>query len=272
MVAAGNGAGNREHRRRDNRVQLRSRGDRDDDHADQRAGPPARARAGGPAGRVQRPVGWRQRVGRQRGRVPPGGDRQRGQLLPAAGEHPHPRPDGNADLGQHQQQQRRPRTLVRRLRQPHAGAGGAGGRPAELGQRRGELSVAAAGLGRRAGRYEPGLPRSRVARRRRPGARPLPRPQRRLPAPAGRLGAVRRPRRGRHQRQQRGAAHHRGGLAAGTDGQRALLRRAAGESRRGRLRRQRQSQGGWVRFRGRVRFRRRVRFRGRGRLWGRGRL
>ncbi len=47
-----------------------------------------------------------------------------------------PAQTGGADLGQHQPERRRPRAVLRRLRQPHPRTGRAGGRPAELGQRR----------------------------------------------------------------------------------------------------------------------------------------
>ena len=59
MVAAGNGACDREHWRRDYRAQLHPRGGHDDDLADQRATPPARPGAGGAARHARRPGGGR---------------------------------------------------------------------------------------------------------------------------------------------------------------------------------------------------------------------
>ncbi len=65
-----------------------------------------------------------------------------------------------------------------------------------------------------------------------------------VPAAAGRLGRVRRPRRGRDQLRRRGARHDRRRLAARPHRQRALLRRAARRAGRRGLRRQRQPQAG----------------------------
>ena len=231
--------------RRDNRAQLRPRGGHDDDLADQRATPPARPGAGGAARHVHRPGGRRgQRGRRDERRAAAGGDRQRGRVLPAARQDQDARPDGGADLGQHQHQRRRPRPVVRRVRQPHARARRAGGRPAELGHRRRELPVAAARMGRRAGGHQPGLAADHVPGRGRAGARPVARARRRVPAAAGRLGGVRRPRRGGDQLRRRGARHDRRRLAARPHGQRALVRRATRRAGGRGVRRQRQPQAG----------------------------
>ena len=248
MVAAGNGARYRDHRRRDYRLQLRPRGGRDDDLADQRATAPARPRAGGTArGRHER-QGRGRRLRRQRYRrcAAPVGDRQRREVLPADRRDSQSRPDGGAHLGQHQRERRRPRAVVRGLRQPHPGTGRAGGRPAELGQRREVLPLSAARLGRCPGRPEPGLARRHVRHGGREDARPLAPGRRRLPAPAGRLGAVRAPRRGRDPLLGRGARHDRRGLRPRPHGQRPLLRPGASCGRRGRFRRQRAPRGGLV--------------------------
>ena len=82
--------------------------------------------------------------------------------------------------------------------------------------------MAAARVGRRPGRHQPGVARRHVHGGGRAGARPLAPARRRLPAAAGRLGAVRRPRRGRDRLRRRGARHDRRGLAARPHGQRAL--------------------------------------------------
>ena len=58
-------------------------------------------------------------------------------VLPAARQDQDAGPDGGADLGQDQHRRRRPRGVLRRVRQPHPRARRAGGRPAELGDRRG---------------------------------------------------------------------------------------------------------------------------------------
>ena len=252
MVAAGNGARYRDHRRRDYRLQLRPRGGRDDDLADQRATAPARPRAGGTArgGHERQGRGRRHRRQRHRRRAAPVGDRQRREVLPADRRDSQSRPDGGAHLGQHQPERRRPRAVVRGLRQPHPGTGRAGGRPAELGQRREVLPVSAARLGRCPGRPEPGVARRHVRHGGREDARPLAPGRRRLPAPAGRLGAVRAPRRGRDPLLGRGARHDRRGLRPRPHGQRPLLRPGAGGGRRGRFRRQRASHGGLVQQRG----------------------
>ena len=241
MVAAGNGACDREHWRRDNRAQLRPRGGHDDDLAGQRATAPARPGAGGAAGHVHRPRGRRGQRGPGDERRPAaGGHRERGRVLPAASQDQDAGPDGGADLGQHQQRRRRPRGVVRGVRQPHAGTRRAGGRAAELGHRRGDVPVADARMGRRTGGHQPGVAPDHVRGGGRPGARPLASARRRVPAPAGRLGRVRRPRRGRDQLRRRGARHDRRGLAARPHRERALLRRAARRAGRGGLRRQRQ--------------------------------
>src|SRR5579875_26589 len=104
------------------------------DLAGQRAGRAPGAAAGGrPASRQRRDA--------------PGRDRACGQVLPAAGRDPYASRDGAADLECRQPQWRRPRGVVRGLRQPDARAGSAGGRSAKLGNRRDHLSVAAALLG-----------------------------------------------------------------------------------------------------------------------------
>ena len=252
MVAAGNGARHRDHRRRDYRLQLRPRGGRDDDLADQRATAPASPRAGGAAWFRHERQGHRRRQRRQRHqrRAAPVGHRQRREVLPADRRDSQSGPDGGAHLGQHQPERRRPRAVVRGLRQPHPGTGRAGGRPAKLGQRREELPVSAARVGRRPGRHEPGVARRHLGHGGRPDARPLASGRRRLPAPAGRLGPVRASRRGRDRLLRRGARHHRRGLRTRPDGQRPLLRRHAGGGRRGRLRRQRAPRHGLARRHG----------------------
>ena len=91
----------------------------------QRAAAPARAGAGGQA-----------RPGGTGDAQAPAGDRQRGRLLPSARANQDPGPDGGADLGQGQRGWRRPRPVVRRVRQPDPRTGRPGGRAAKLGQRR----------------------------------------------------------------------------------------------------------------------------------------
>ncbi len=227
MVAAGNGACDREHWRRDNRVQLRPRGGRDDDLADQRATAPARSGAGGAAGHARRPRGRRGQRGQGDERRPAaGGHRERGRVLPAAGQDQDAGPDGGADLGQDQQRRRRPRAVLRGVRQPHARTRRAGRRPAELGHGRRHLPVAAAGVGRRTGGHQPGLARHHVRGGGRAGARPLASARRRVPAAARRLGRVQRPRRGGDQLLRRRAGHDRRRLAARPHRERALIRRA----------------------------------------------
>ena len=139
--------------------------------------------------------------------------------------------DGGDHLAARQHRRRRPRRVVRGLRQPDARAGRPGRRPAELGDRRHDLPVAAAQVGRRPGRPESGLARHHLGAAGRAGARPLASARRRLPAAARRLGAVRRPRRGGHQVRRRRAVHDRRRLAAELLGERARVRRSA---RRGR--------------------------------------
>ena len=89
MVAASDGACDREHRRRDYGVHLRPWGGGVDDLAEQRAAAPAGAGEGGQARRHRR-------------RQAPTGDRQRGRLLPSASANQDPGSDGGADLGQGQ--------------------------------------------------------------------------------------------------------------------------------------------------------------------------
>ena len=161
--------------------------------------------------------------GRLRGWRAAIGDRQRGQALPAAGADQDTGRDGVADLAGQQRRRRRPRAVVRGLRQPHAGAGSRGGGPAELGDRGRLLSVAAARVGRRPRPAQPGLAGRCVDARRRAGTSPLASAGRWLPAAAGRLGAVRRARRGGDQVQQRRAVHRRRRLAAGPDRERAQV-------------------------------------------------
>ena len=128
---------------------------------------------------------------------------------------------------------------MRGLRQPHAGAGRPGGGPAELGDRGRLLSVAAAPMGRRPGPAQPGVAGRGVDARRCAGASPLAPAGRRLPAAAGRLGAVRRARRGGHQVQRRRPVHRGRRLAAGPDRERAQVPGSVRRRGGARLRQQR---------------------------------
>jgi hypothetical protein len=154
----------------------------------------------------------------------PLGDRQRGALLPADGGAQNPRRDGRDHLAAGQPGRRRPRCLLRRLRQPHAGTGRSGCRPAKLGGRRGHLSVAAARLGGRAGEPEPGVAGHHLHCPGRPSAPPVALGCRRLPAAARRLGGVRRPRGGDHAVRGRRAAFGWRRLAARLLRERARVR------------------------------------------------
>ena len=104
------------------------------------------------------------------------------KLLPADGRGQDAGRDGGDHLAARQRRRRRPRRVLRGLRQPDAGAGAAGGGPAELGHRRHHLPVAAAQVGRRPGRPEPGLAGHHLGPAGRAGAWPLAPAGRRLPA------------------------------------------------------------------------------------------
>ena len=212
MVAAGDGAGHREHRRSDYRLQLRPRDGRDMTSPTSvplhlLAFEQARTAAAGPRRRHRRATA---RCARPSSTSP---------ITTSDGADQDSGPDGGADLAGRQPGRRRPRRIVRGLRQPHPGTGRAGRRPAELGHRREAATRGRCRLGRRPGRHEPGVARHHLRAGGRADARPLAPARRRLPAAAGRLGAVRRPRRGRDQLLRRGARHHRRRLAAGPDGQ-----------------------------------------------------
>ena len=228
MVAAGDGACHRERQRRDHRVQLRSeRGDAD--HASRCAAASACARAGGAARH-----GW---AGNRQRRAPAGRDRQRRPLLPQARADQVAGPGRGADLGRGQQRRRRPRALLRRVRQSHPRTRRPGDGAAQLGHRGNHLSLAAAGLGGRAGGHQPGLPADHLRGDRRAGPRALASARRRLHPPARRLGRLRRARRGRHQLLRRRPCHHRRRLAARPHHQRPLLGRAVRGPGHRRLRR-----------------------------------
>ena len=94
-------------------------------------------------------------------------------------------------------------------------------------------------VGRRPRPAQPGLAGRGVDARRRAGPSPLAPARRRLPAAAGRLGAVRRARRGGHQVQRRRAVHGRRRLAAGPDGERAQVPGSVRRPGRARIRQQR---------------------------------
>ena len=92
--------------------------------------------------------------------------------LPDGGEQDAGR-DGGDHLAARQRRRRRPRPILRGVRQPHPGAGRSGDRPAELGHRRHLVPVAAARLGRCPGEPEPGLAGHHVDRPGRAGTRSL---------------------------------------------------------------------------------------------------
>ena len=132
---------------------------------------------------------------------------------------------------------------MRGLRQHDAGARGSADGPAELGDRRLQLSVAAAGLGRCAGRPEPGIPRHHVGSAGRTGASPLAPAGRRLRSAARRLGPVRRPCGGRDEVLRWCPVHGRRRLAAQLLGQRPRVPGTTGRPGRGRVCQQRRSPG-----------------------------
>ena len=134
----------------------------------------------------------------------------------------------------------RPRAVLRRVRQPHPRTRRPGDRAAQLGHRGDHLSLAAAGLGGRAGGHQPGFSPGHLRGGRRAGARTLAPAWRRLHPSARRLGRLRRPRRGRHQLLRRRPRHHRRRLPARPYPQRPLLGRTARGPGHRRLRRQRQ--------------------------------
>ena len=148
------------------------------------------------------------------------------------------RPDGGADLGRGQQRRHRPRAHLRRVRQSHPRTRRPDDRAAQLGHWGDHLSLAAADLGGRASRHQPGLAADHLRGGRRAGARTLARGRRRLHPSARRLGRLRRPRRGRRQLLRRGPRHHRRRLPTRPHRQRPLLFRTARGPGRRRLRRQ----------------------------------
>ena len=225
-MAAGHRAGQSQHVRSDDRTRLRARYGRRPDLADQHAG---QADGADQAGYL-----WRGR--RQR---PAGGDRPGRPVLPAPRAEPVAGRHGGADLAERQSRWRRPRRVVRGVRQPHARVGCAGDRAAELGDGRDDLSLAGARVGRFACRSQSRLTGRHLGPAGRPSPSSLASAGRRLHASAGRLGAVRRSCRGGHQVRRRGPVHDRRRLRAEPFGQRPRVRRSAGGSGRGRLRQQR---------------------------------
>ena len=130
---------------------------------------------------------------------------------------------------------------MRGVRQPHAGARRPGCGRAELGDRRRLLPVAAASVGRCPRPAQPGIAGRGVDAAGRAGASSLAPARRRLPAAAGRLGAVRRARRGGHQVYRRRPVHHRRRLAAEPHGQRAQVPGPAHRPGGARIRQQRRT-------------------------------
>ena len=227
-MAAGHRAGQPQHVRRDDRILLRSRFGRRPDLAEQDPGQAHGDEQAGHVGRGQR----------QRAAV---GDRQGRPVLPEPRAEPVAVDHGGADLAERQHRRCGPRRIVRGVRQPHARVGCAGDRRAELGDRRVDLSVAGAPVGRL-----PGRPQSRLAGRDlrpagRAGSSALASDRGRLHPPARGLGAVRRARRGGHQVRRRRPVHHRRRLDAEPVGQRTPVRRPARGSGRDRVRQQRRS-------------------------------
>ena len=147
--------------------------------------------------------------------------------------------DGGDHLAERQHGRRRPWRVMCGFRQPDARAGCAGGRPAELGDRGHVLSVAIAEVGRRPGRPEPGLARRHLHPAGCRSSSPLAPARRRLRPAAGRLGAVRGPRRSGARICRRCPAHDRWRLAAEFLGQRARVPGSAEQPGRRRLRQQR---------------------------------
>ena len=82
----------------------------------------------------------------------------------AAGRGEIPGRDGSADLAARQHRWCQPRPVLRCFRQPHAASRVPGGRRAELGHRRVNLSLAIARLGRRAGGPQPRVARCHLDR------------------------------------------------------------------------------------------------------------
>ncbi len=175
-----------------------------------------------------------------------GGDREVGAALPAPGPEPVAVADGGADLAERQPGRRGSRRILRGVRQPDAGGGGPGNRPAELGLGRQHLSVADARLGRRPGGRQPGLDEHHLGRPGRAGPPALAPGRQRVHAPARGLGPVPRARRGGDQVLRRGLVDDRRRLAAEPLGQRPSVRRLAGGGRSDRVRQQRRA-GQWRR-------------------------
>ena len=227
-MAAGHRAGQPQHMRRDDRDRL---------HARHRRRPHvARQHAGQAAGAEQ--AGQVRRGRRQRAAV---GDRQVRPVLPGPRAEPVAVRHGGADLAERQQRRSRSRRVLCGLRQPDAGVGRAGGRPAKLGDRREHIPLAGTPLGRLPRRPQPRVPRHHLHPAGRPGPRPVASAGRRLHPPARRLGAVRRSRRGGHEVRGRRARHDRRRLNAEPVGQRPPVRRPARGAGRDRLRQQRRT-------------------------------
>ena len=224
MVAAGNGACHREHRRRDHRVQLRPRGGRDDDLADQRATAPARARAGGTAWRVHRPGGRR-------------GQRGQATATRSCGPRSSTWPATTCRLAK-----TKTPAQMEALIWDKASSDGADHGPSCAAFASLTLELAAQAIGQQSWvtggtsypwplpawadvrvDTNPASPADHLRGGRRAGARALAPARRRLPAPARRLGPLRRPRRGRDQLLRRRPRHHRRRLAARPHRQRPLL-------------------------------------------------
>ena len=173
------------------------------------------------------------------------GHRQRRALLPADGGRQDPGRDGSCHLGPRQHRRRESRRVMRGLRQPDPGTGRPGHRRAELGDRRHDLPVAAAQMGRCPGRPEPGFTRDHLRAAGRAGARSLASAQRRLPSAARRLGPVPRARRGGDGLLRRCPAHHRRRLPARLLGECPRVPRLPGRRRGCRRREQRRPGPGW---------------------------